>query len=398
MMTYHETRALAQSDLQQLYAALETTEFGAYFATPTDDTLLFGIGAIATAKTAQALQGAVVFGAQSFDEQVYPQSELMAGFWFVPEVMVTIATDKITFGSDTVSDFTTWLAQFVPKQPNTVTTSHVTDEVDWIERTENLIDTLAIDQTLAKVVFGRQQTLQLSDTLRLAQIIRALAEQANTYHVVLKRHDELFISATPERLVAMSDGQLATAAVAGTSRRGTDGADDIALGEALLASQKNRIEHQYVVASITTRLQDVATSLKVPATPTLLKNKQVQHLYTPITGDIAAHLSMTAIVDRLHPTPALGGVPREAALYYIATHEKTPRGLFAGPIGYFTADNSGEFVVGIRSMYVNQTQRRATLFAGAGIVADSDAQQEYEETGLKFEPMRQLLKDYNHVE
>ena len=267
-MTYHETRALAQSDLQQLYAALETTEFGAYFATPTDDTLRFGIGAIATAKTAQALQGAVVFGAQSFDEQEYPQSELMAGFWFVPEVMVTIAADKITFGSDTVSDFTTWLAQFVPKQPNTVTTSHVTDEVDWIERTENLIDTLAIDQTLAKVVFGRQQTLQLSDTLRLAQIIRALAEQANTYHVVLKRHDELFISATPERLVAMSDGQLATAAVAGTIRRGTDGADDIALGEALLASQKNRIEHQYVVASITTRLQDVTTSLKVPATPT----------------------------------------------------------------------------------------------------------------------------------
>ncbi|WP_312066563.1 chorismate-binding protein, partial [Leuconostoc lactis] len=94
----------------------------------------------------------------------------------------------------------------------------------------------------------------------------------------------------------------------------------------------------------------------------------------------------------------LGGVPREAALHYIATHEKTPRGLFAGPIGYFTADNSGEFVVGIRAMYVNQTQRRATLFAGAGIVADSDAQQEYEETGLKFEPMRQLLKDYNHVE
>ncbi len=84
-MTYHETRALAQSDLQQLYAALETTEFGAYFATPADDTLRFGIGAIATAKTAQALQGAVVFGAQSFDEQEYPQSELMAGFGLSPK-------------------------------------------------------------------------------------------------------------------------------------------------------------------------------------------------------------------------------------------------------------------------------------------------------------------------
>lgn len=396
-MTYHETRALGQHDLQQLYAALEATEFGAYFATPDQDVLRFGFGAVATAQTAQALQGPVVFGAQPFDAQMYPQSDLMAGFWFVPEVAVTVTTNQMTFTSDTVADFDQWLAQFVPKQPNAVSASQVTDENDWVERTDNLIDTLAIDQTLAKVVFGRQQTQQLSDVLQVPQIIAALGAQPNTYHVVLKRQDELFISATPERLVQLSAGQLATAAVAGTMRRGANASDDAALGEALLASQKNRLEHQYVVDQITTRLQDVTTALVVAPTPTLLKNKQVQHLYTPITGNIAVHLSVTDIVARLHPTPALGGVPREAAMHYIATHEKTPRGLFAGPVGYFTADNSGEFVVGIRSMYVNQTQKRATLFAGAGIVADSNAQQEYDETGLKFEPMRQLLKDYNHV-
>ena len=150
--------------------------------------------------------------------------------------------------------------------------------------------------------------------------------------------------------------------------------------------------------SLAERLQHVTSELHIPTTPQLLKNKQVQHLYTPITGQLVDNMPLTAVVTSLHPTPALGGVPREAALAYIAAHEKWPRGLFAGPVGYFTADNSGEFVVGIRSMYVNQLTHQATLFAGAGIVADSDAQQEYDETGLKFEPMRQLLKDYNHVE
>ena len=206
-MTYHETRALGQHDLQQLYAALEATEFAAYFATPDQDVLRFGFGAVATAQTAQALQGPVVFGAQPFDAQMYPQSDLMAGFWFVPEVAVTVTTNQMTFISDTIADFDQWLAQFVPKQPNAVSASQVTDENDWVERTDNLIDTLAIDQTLAKVVFGRQQTQQLSDVLQVPQIIAALGAQPNTYHVVLKRQDELFISATPERLVQLSAGQ-----------------------------------------------------------------------------------------------------------------------------------------------------------------------------------------------
>ena len=85
-------------------------------------------------------------------------------------------------------------------------------------------------------------------------------------------------------------------------------------------------------------------------------------------------------------------MPQEQAMHYIKTHERSPRGLFASPVGYYTSNNSGEFVVGIRSMYINQSAHIATLFAGAGIVSDSDATQEYQETNLKFEPMRQLLK------
>ena len=397
-MAHQYTRLFNTNDLQQLYAALETAEYGAYFTTPTRDVRRFGIDATAIATTAAALSGPVIFGAQAFDHQLYPASQLMRGFWFVPKVVVTITGETITFVSDEVSDFDAWLARFQPVSGQVVDDMAITDETDWVDRTANLIDTLAIDQHLDKVVFGRQQQHQLSDHLYLAQLIGALGEQDNTYHVVLKRQAELFISATPERLVKLSAGKLATAAVAGTSRRGRKKAEDEALGVALLASEKNRVEHQYVVDSLAERLQHVTSELHIPNTPQLLKNKQVQHLYTPITGQLVDNMPLTAVVTSLHPTPALGGVPREAALAYIAAHEKQPRGLFAGPVGYFTADNSGEFVVGIRSMYVNQLTHQATLFAGAGIVADSDAQQEYDETGLKFEPMRQLLKDYNHVE
>lgn len=397
-MKHQFSRYFNARDLQQLYAALETADVGAYFATPTHDMLRFGFGTTAMAQTAEAVDGPIVFGAQAFDTQDFPKSELMNGFWFVPEVVVTITEDIVTFASDTVTDFETWLASVTPKVGHVVDSLAVIDETDWTDRTDNLIDTLAIEDRLAKVVFGRQQQHQLSDRLQLTQVIGALGAQANTYHVVLKRYDELFISATPERLVKLSAGQLETAAVAGTIRRGSKAAEDQALGEELLASKKNRMEHQYVVANLAKRLQDVTTTLHIPKIPILLKNKQVQHLYTPISGEISKTIALSAVVQRLHPTPALGGVPRAEAMAYIAAHEKTPRGLFAGPIGYFTADNSGEFVVGIRSMYVNQNTRHATLFAGAGIVSDSNAQQEFEETGLKFEPMRQLLKDYNHVE
>ncbi|GMA69156.1 hypothetical protein GCM10025879_04020 [Leuconostoc litchii] len=154
---------------------------------------------------------------------------------------------------------------------------------------------------------------------------------------------------------------------------------------------KNNEEHEYVVRSIVQQLHDVTSTLHIPTSPVLLKNKQVQHLYTPIVGRINTNVSIRNIVYKLHPTPALGGVPQQKAMDYIRNHEMMTRGLFASPVGYFTRDNIGEFVVGIRSMYVNG--KNARLFAGAGIVVDSDSQQEFYETSLKFQPMHELLEE-----
>ncbi|MFR8086597.1 MAG: chorismate-binding protein, partial [Leuconostoc gelidum] len=159
-----------------------------------------------------------------------------------------------------------------------------------------------------------------------------------------------------------------------------------------LNSHKNQQEHRYVVNNIYQKLQNMTTNLYLPSQPILLQNRQLQHLYTPISANLIKEYTVLDVVNALHPTPALGGVPQEEALHYIKVHERLPRGLFAAPIGYYTSNNSGEFVVGIRSMYINQVAHTATLFAGAGIVSDSNATQEYQETNLKLEPMRQLLK------
>lgn len=393
-MRYHSSRTLRDSDRQQLYRALDVFNIAAYFATADGKKELFGFGAQQETDVPEKLAGDIIFGGYAFDDQVIENSKLMNGIWFVPTIFVEIKQDKIYFESHSVNAFDNWIMQFKQATTKNMISRDLIGEIDWTTRTQKLIDVLATDEKLKKVVFGRQQQYALSEAVLISNLVQALSSQKNTYHVILKYQTELFISATPERLVKVSAGKLRTAAVAGTIRRGDTLIEDRLLGEMLLNSHKNQQEHQYVVNSIDQKLQGLTTNLQLPVHPILLQNKQVQHLYTPIVGDLIATYTVLDVVRKLHPTPALGGAPQEQALQYIKTHEKSPRGLFAAPIGYYTAHNSGEFVVGIRSMYVNQATHMATLFAGAGIVQDSNAAQEFKETDLKFEPMRQLLKRY----
>lgn len=396
-MQYTFTRPLKSNDEHSLLVMLDTYAISAYFETPNQDKKLFAYGAEKISNDFNNINGEIIFGGQQFNQTYFKDSVLMNGFWFLPTIYVELTESSLTFHSETINDFDSWLIKTKQLLKQQVSILNTQDEEDWPTRTQMLITDLNSDEEVKKVVFGRQRQNQLSRPLYAANLIMALSVQQNTYHVVLKNQNELFVSATPERLVKVSSGYLETAALAGTINRGLTPSEDQLLGESLLSSVKNRQEHTYVVHELKQKLQTMTTCLDVPETPILLKNKQVQHLYTPINGKLAQY-GITDIMTALHPTPALGGVPKALALAYINAHEKQPRGLFASPIGYYTGSGDGEFAVGIRSMLINQTTRIATLFAGAGIVADSIAEEEYEETGLKFEPMQQLLKDYNHGE
>ncbi len=151
-------------------------------------------------------------------------------------------------------------------------------------------------------------------------------------------------------------------------------------GETLLSSSKDRQEQEMVVRAIASALEPLCQTLDVAETPTPRTLRHVMHLCTPIEGTLAARKHALDLVKALHPTPAVGGTPRERALQWIAECEDN-RGWYAAPVGWFDAEGDGHFAVAIRSALF--TGSDALVYAGAGIVADSDPALEYQETGLK---------------
>ena len=199
-----------------------------------------------------------------------------------------------------------------------------------------------------------------------------------------------FIGASPERLVRVSKGLIETEALAGSARRGASANEDAALAAALLRSDKDLREHRHVIGSITRRLQPLGVTLDYPKSPGLRKLANVQHLHTPMRGPLPEGARLLDVVAQLHPTPAVGGTPREAAVARIRELEGFPRGLYAGALGWINARGGGEFFVGLRSALVEGA--RARVYAGAGIVAGSEPEREFAETELKFQALLAALR------
>jgi isochorismate synthase len=206
------------------------------------------------------------------------------------------------------------------------------------------------------------------------------------------------VAASPERLVALSDGVVRNGALAGTAPRGRSPEEDERLGRELRESKKEQAEHAAVAVAVRAALEDVCTPLSGPEAPRLMRIDGLQHLETPFTAHLRpehAELSVLDLVARLHPTPAVAGLPREAALAWIAAREGLERGWYAGPVGYVDAEGGGEFRVALRSGFVrNRAPARAWLYAGAGIVPGSEPESELRETRLK---LRALLAPLTEI-
>ncbi len=198
-----------------------------------------------------------------------------------------------------------------------------------------------------------------------------------------------FIGASPELLVRRSGAVAATVALAGSARRSADPAVDDHLGEQLKRSSKDRHEHAIVVRRIERALRPHAVWVEADREPGVVKVANVQHLATPIHVQLAEAHSAVELGAFLHPTPAVGGEPRSEALTAIAELEGIDRGWYAGPVGWMDAAEDGEFCVAIRSALLRD--RFAYLFAGNGIVADSDPAAELAETEIKLDALLPLL-------
>lgn len=244
---------------------------------------------------------------------------------------------------------------------------------------------------LQKVVLARVCEVKSSRRLDSAGALTFLngAYPQSTRFLIEPRPYHAFYGATPELLAQVDGTALRTMALAGSAPRGGTTVEDIALQAALLNSAKDRREHQLVVEMMQRRLASAVNELMLPDVPEVYTLSYIHHLLTPVTATLRAPTGVLPIVRLLHPTPALGGSPRDLALQFISDVEQVPRGWYAGPVGWLDHELNGEFAVAIRSAVTQD--RRAWLYAGAGIVAGSEADKEWAETALKFEPMLRAL-------
>lgn len=260
----------------------------------------------------------------------------------------------------------------------------------WLDAVAQAIT--AIDAgAYTKVVLARDLHLWSRAPFDVPVVLEALQARFPACTTFLVDH---LLGASPELLLRRDGTRVTSRVLAGTAPRGTDAAEDARIGEALLASTKDRHEHDLALRSAVDALAPLCTSLEAPGAPSLVRLDNVQHLGSDLHGDLAADGAgavphVLDVLARLHPTAAVGGVPRAAALTAIRSLEGMPRGRYAGPVGWCTPDGDGEFAIALRCAEVRGD--RARLFAGAGIVAGSLPEAELTETWLKLRAMTGVL-------
>lgn len=353
----------------------------------------------------------ILFGGFSFDPKNARDSEwsnFPSAYFVLPSIQLmtkegrtSIIINLVTSSMYAAEDFETLrsirdqlihkaqLNEFQPSEKPVVDTLHEIEKEQYREAVKNT--TLKIQQGEAeKVVIARAINLKFQEPVSSVAAIHHIAnEQQESYHFGLQKEGQLFFGATPERLIEISGGRAYSACVAGSIKRGKTAEDDRAKGEELLNDPKNREEHQYVVDMITTVFDAFCTDYSIAKEPKLMKIRDIQHLYTPVEAKVKDEKNIFEFVESLHPTPALGGVPTNKSIEIISEEEQMDRGYYAGPIGWTDTEGNGEFAVAIRSALLEEDQ--AYLYAGGGIVADSEVEKEYDETWIKFRPVLRAL-------
>lgn len=194
---------------------------------------------------------------------------------------------------------------------------------------------------------------------------------------------ENLVGASPELLVRRHGMTVESIPLAGSAPLGDqEGAD-------LLASDKQRWEHELAVRTVVAALRPLCDELSADVEPSLMKLANIQHLATRVTGTLNDPLTALDLAGALHPTAAVCGLPREPAMSTIRRVEVAPRGRYAGPVGWVNSNGDGEFAIALRCAEIDRGTAR--IWAGAGIVAASDPAQELDEVRLKFRTMTEAL-------
>lgn len=244
---------------------------------------------------------------------------------------------------------------------------------------------------LEKVVLARRVAVPLPAGLRAVDVLRGLRrEGSGRFRFGLRNRRRAFVGASPECLFHKRGGFVKVEALAGTyDLEANPGSDLVQAAEHLFASGKDLAEHALVVRGVVEALQPLAQSVVPDDWPQVREARRLAHLSTTVRAHLHGDVRALDLVGALHPTPAVGGLPVEAAVRFIRRNEPAPRGLFSAPIGWMDAEGDACLAVGIRSALLLESH--AWVYAGAGIVASSDPAAEWDETTAKLRWLRELI-------
>nr|WP_218852103.1 isochorismate synthase [Nocardioides panaciterrulae] len=328
--------------------------------------------------------GLVGFGSFAFADE--PGDSVLV----VPEVVVgrrgettwltTIGPDEVAVPQLTVAD----------EPPAPVDVSFADGSLDgehWMSVVADAVARINAGD-LEKVVLARDLVATAGAPVDVRWPLRRLA---SSYPMCWTFHVDGMFGATPEMLVRRERGLVTSRVLAGTIRRTGDDERDLALAATLARSSKDLEEHEYAVRSVADALDPHCSSMNVPESPFVLHLPNVMHLATDVAGVVhdAATVSSLQLAEALHPSAAVGGTPTPVATALISAIEGMDRGRYAGPVGWMDASGDGEWGIALRSAWLEGPTVR--LFAGCGIVADSDPEAELAESQAKFVPVRDSL-------
>ena len=325
---------------------------------------------------------------------------LFASFAFDSTSPSVLVIPEIVLGQKNGKSWITWIGDKNQPGLEKISNSSISGEITWQDAAKDeevwrqqvtKAITAIKDGLVEKVVLARDLTATSTKEIDTRSLLQRLEiEYPSTWLFLVNG----LVGATPELLVRLSKSLVTSRVLAGTIRKSGNEDRDLALAASLAKSSKDLEEHEYAVKSVADGLAPFCSSTNVPESPFVLHLANVMHLATDVTGVLnssARQADVFTLIEQLHPSAAVCGTPTEVAKKYISQLEQMDRGRYSGPVGWIDAHGDGEIAIALRCGLLSEDRKSIRIFAGCGIVADSNPEKEFAESQSKLIPMRTAL-------
>jgi len=325
---------------------------------------------------------------------------LFASFAFDSTSPSVLVIPEIVLGQKNGKSWITWIGDKNQPGLEKISNSSISGEITWQEAAKDeevwrqqvtKAITAIKDGLVEKVVLARDLTATSTKEIDARTLLQRLEiEYPSTWLFLVNG----LVGATPELLVRLSKSLVTSRVLAGTIRKSVNENRDLALAASLAKSSKDLEEHEYAVKSVADGLAPFCSSTNVPESPFVLHLANVMHLATDVTGVLnssARQADIFTLIEQLHPSAAVCGTPTEVAKKYISQLEQMDRGRYSGPVGWIDAQGDGEIAIALRCGLLSEDRKSIRIFAGCGIVAESNPEKEFAESQSKLIPMRTAL-------